>query len=170
MTGLLHAIALALFPTLVITAALKDLTSYTIPNWISAALVVSFPLAVVAYGATPMEIGASALVGVAALFAGAAMFALGWIGGGDAKMFAACGLWLGWPAVLPFLMGTALAGGGLAVALLWSRKLSFGYVQWAPAWFGRLMTPGADVPYGLAICLGALIAFPQGPLHLGAPF
>ena len=52
------------------------------------------------------------------------MFALGWIGGGDAKLFAACMLWLGWPASAPFVIWTALAGGGLAVALLWGRRLA----------------------------------------------
>jgi prepilin peptidase CpaA len=98
------------------------------------------------------------------LAAGIAMFALGWIGGGDAKLFAACALWMGWPGILPFLMWTSIAGGGLAVMLLWSRKLAAALPALGPAWFGRLMQPKGDVPYGLAIAVGALAAFPVSVL------
>lgn len=161
MIALLHAAALCAFPTLVIVAALKDLTSYTIPNWISLALIAAFPLAALAAGLPMGAFGIALAVGAAALVAGIAMFALGWIGGGDAKMFAACGLWMGVPAVFSFTLITALAGGGLALALLWSRRLGQPIAVRGPVWFGRLMTPGGDVPYGLAICVGALAAFPD---------
>ena len=33
-----------------------------------------------------------------------------------------------------------------------------------PAWVERLMEPEGDIPYGIAICAGALIAFPESPL------
>jgi len=156
----------ALFPALVIFAAIKDVTTFTIPNWISfAAILAFFPAALLTHLPLPV-LGACVAVGVLALALGVVMFALGWIGGGDAKLFAASALWLGWPAVLPYLMCTALAGGGLAVALLWSRKLVSHYpgVGAGPPWFGRLMTPGGDCPYGLAIAVGALIAFPSSAL------
>ena len=88
-------------------------------------------------------------------------FARGWIGGGDAKLFAAVALWLGWSALLPFLAVTALAGGGLALSLLvmrsgWFRPVTIGF----RGWIGRLATPGENVPYGVAIAIGALAAFP----------
>ncbi len=35
-----------------------------------------------------------------------------------------------------------------------------------PAWLGRLLTPGEDLPYGLAIAVGALAAFPFSALVL----
>jgi prepilin peptidase CpaA len=150
-----------LFPAAVIVAAMRDVTSFTIPNWISfAAMLVFFPAALIAH----MPLGAvevSAVVGLVALALGIAMFALGWIGGGDAKLFAACAFWLGWPAILPFLIWTSLAGGVLALALLWSRKLVATMPAMGPPWFGRLMQAGGDVPYGLAIAAGALIAFPS---------
>jgi prepilin peptidase CpaA len=93
------------------------------------------------------------------------MFAVGWIGGGDAKLFAAAGLWMGLTALLPFLMVTALAGGGLAVSLLalrsvWLRPL----MVRGPRWVSRLATPGENVPYGIAIAAGALAAFPESLL------
>ncbi len=154
----------AFFPALVIFAAIRDVTTFTIPNWISlTAILVFFPVAFLTH--LPLvALESAALVGVIALVLGVGMFALGWIGGGDAKLFAASALWLGWPAVLPFLLWTSLAGGGLAVMLLWSRKLAIHYPNLGPAWFERLMLPGGDVPYGLAIAVGALIAFPSSGL------
>jgi len=32
-----------------------------------------------------------------------------------------------------------------------------------PAWFARLAEPGENVPYGLAIAVGALLALPASP-------
>lgn len=159
----------AIFPALTIVAALKDVTSYTIPNWISAALVAAFVPVALLCGVS-LQDGAVALgVGLAALLAGMAMFALGWIGGGDAKLLAASALWIGFPAVAPFILITALCGGALAVGLLalrsiWLRPLA----AQGPAWIGRLATPGAAAPYGVAICLGALATFPQGVVAAAA--
>ena len=151
----------ALFPALTIVAALKDVTSFTIPNWISLALLLAFPPAALICGVSLHDGAVSLAIGLGGV--GMGMFAAGWIGGGDAKLLSACALWLGFPAVLPFLMMTALCGGGLAVALLalrsvWLRPLA----AHGPAWIGRLATPGAAAPYGLAICAGALAAFPDG--------
>ena len=37
-----------------------------------------------------------------------------------------------------------------------------------PAWVGRLMEPKGDSPYGVAICLGALKAWPISGLFVVA--
>jgi prepilin peptidase CpaA len=93
------------------------------------------------------------------------MFARGWIGGGDAKLFAATALWVGWPAVLTDLAVTGLAGGVLAVALLTLRSAPVrSFLPTGPDWFERLAEPGENVPYGVAIAAGALFAFPAGAL------
>ncbi|MBU2116421.1 MAG: prepilin peptidase, partial [Alphaproteobacteria bacterium] len=80
---------LSLLPALVIAAGLKDLTSMTIPNWISGILVIGFFPAALAVGLAPMAMATHVGVAIAALFVGAGMFALRWIGGGDAKLIAA---------------------------------------------------------------------------------
>jgi prepilin peptidase CpaA len=99
------------------------------------------------------------------LMAGILLFALRWIGGGDAKLLAACTIWLGPSALLMFLLTTALLGGGLALGLLAMRNpLLIPLAQRLPAWTKRLLTPGADVPYGVAIAAAALITFEQSPL------
>jgi len=155
------------FPALAIFAGMRDATTFTIPNWISLAIFGAFYPAALLLGMSPAEIGISTLIGVGALVAGMGMFAAGWIGGGDAKLFAASALWIGWSALFPFLAVTALAGGGLAVMLMlarsmWLRPITTGMTGWV----GRLATPGENVPYGVAIAVGALTAFPKSPLVL----
>ena len=168
MLHLVQALLVAVFPALVITAALRDVTTYTIPNWISVALIAAFPLAALAQGLPLQTLGLHLAIGVAALVVGMVMFALRWIGGGDAKLFAAAALWLGWPAVLTYLGITGIAGGALAVGLLGLRSpLLRGYVLSGPAWFTRLAEPGENVPYGVAIAIGALAAFPASAMMQG---
>ncbi|MGH6965225.1 MAG: A24 family peptidase [Phenylobacterium sp.] len=165
MMHLLQTLPLLVFSALVITGALRDLVTYTIPNWLSVALVAGFPIAALAMGLPLPTISLHFAIGVAALIAGMAMFALRWIGGGDAKLFAAAALWLGWPALMTYLAVTGLAGGALAVGLLGLRSpLLRGYVLSGPAWFVRLAEPDENVPYGVAIAVGALVAFPASTL------
>ena len=164
----LSATALALgFPALAIVAALRDAATMTIPNWISAALVLAFFPAALVVGLPAAAIGIAAALGFGALLAGMAMFALNWIGGGDAKLFAASALWLGLPGLAPFLAFTAMAGGLLAVSLLGARKAAPALPFRGPAWLDRLLRDGGDVPYGVAIAAGALAAFPESPLAKG---
>jgi len=168
MMHLLLTLPILIFPALVITAALRDVVSYTIPNWISAALVAAFPVAALAQGLPFQTMGINLGVGVAALILGMFMFAMRWIGGGDAKLFAAAALWLGWPAVPVYLGVTGIAGGAVAVGLLSLRSpLVAGYVVNSPAWLRRLAEPGENVPYGVAIAVGGLTAFPASALMQG---
>ncbi|MFL5295314.1 MAG: prepilin peptidase [Phenylobacterium sp.] len=167
----MHALATLIqltFPVLVIVAALKDLTSYTIPNWISLALIAVFPLAALAQGLTIGAIGLQVAVGAIALMVGMGMFAAGWIGGGDAKLLGAAGLWIGWPAAMTYILVTGVAGGVLAMALLGLRSPALKpHMPSGPGWLARLAQPGENVPYGVAIALGALAAFPISPLVAG---
>ncbi len=166
--SMLQAALLIVFPAVMIFAALTDATSFTIPNRLSVILLIAFVPTALALGRPAGEIGLDVAVGALALLAGMAMFAAGWIGGGDAKLFAVAGLWLGWPAITNFLMITALAGGGLAVILLNARSAYVRtHLAGAPVWLARLTTPGADVPYGVAIAVGALAAYPQTAMMLG---
>ncbi|MFS0802310.1 prepilin peptidase, partial [Brevundimonas phoenicis] len=88
----LSLLLLAILPVLAVVAALYDLTTMKIPNWISIALVVGFFPTALALGFPLSVVGVSAGMAVAGLFIGAGMFALNWIGGGDAKLLAAATL------------------------------------------------------------------------------
>lgn len=162
---------LLIFPILLVIAALKDVLSFTIPNWISGALLLAFPLAAWSAGLSWGEAAQHSAVGGVALLAGMGLFALNWIGGGDAKMLSASALWLGLPAIGPYLLWTALAGGALAVGLVLARKAAAQLPAVAgggPKWVGALLSPKGDVPYGVALCVGALLAFPQSALFPAA--
>jgi prepilin peptidase CpaA len=161
MSAALEACLVSLLPILAIMAALKDLTSYTIPNWISLALAGAFVVAAAAIGLPLPTIGVHVATGLIALLAGMFLFAMGWIGGGDAKLLSACCLWFGWPGGREFLLDTALAGGGFALFLMLARGHMVRAVLPLTGWAGRLTTPGEPAPYGVAIALGALIAFPS---------
>jgi prepilin peptidase CpaA len=163
-----HLLLAAVFPALVIVAALKDLTSFTIPNWISLVLLAAFVPAALTGGMAWPLFGLHFAVFAAALVAGMGMYALGWIGGGDAKLFAVSGLWLGAGGAVPFVTVTALAGGALAVILV-SLRHDFvrTHVPAGPAWVERLRQPKGDAPYGVAIAIGGLAALPLASLNLG---
>ena len=79
-------------PLLLAAAAGWDLASFTIPNFLTAALLGAFALFALAAGLTLPAIGWHLLAGLLGLI-GFTLFALGYIGGGDAKLFAAscCG-------------------------------------------------------------------------------
>jgi len=161
MSPVIQACLVSLLPILAIVAALKDLTSYTIPNWISVALAGAFALTALAVGMPLPAIGVHVASGFIALVAGMVMFGLGWVGGGDAKLLAACCLWFGWPGDREFLLDTALAGGGFALLLMFTRgQMVRPFLPLLGGWAGKLTTPGAPAPYGVAIALGALIACP----------
>jgi len=165
MSAFLQIVLAGLFPVLAIIAALTDLTSYTIPNWIPLGLVAAFGVLAATIGLPVGVLGSHALVGAAALAAGMGLFALGWIGGGDAKLLAAGCLWFGWPGAETFLFDTAVAGGLFAGLLLAARKQPIRALWPLPAgWVARLITPGEPAPYGVAIAIGALAAYPSADL------
>lgn len=150
---------LALFVGLLLLAAIEDVRRRRIPNVVSAGIALLFlPYALLA-PASPALVDALALALLAFLF-GWALFARGLLGGGDVKLIAAVILWAGPNLVLPFLLVTSLAGGGLALATLFWRQ--FGPLLAAGlGTFGenRLASAGAPetLPYGLAIAAGGLL-------------
>jgi prepilin peptidase CpaA len=155
---------LSILPCLVIAAGLYDLTTMTIPNWISGALIVGFFPAALAVGMPPMTVALHVGMAVAALVCGMLMFALRWLGGGDAKLMAAAMLWLGLTGSLMFMLYTAVAGGLFCLILMGLRANIGPFLFGAPAWATRLLEPKGDIPYGVAIAAGALLAFPSSGL------
>ena len=148
-------ILLGLFPVLAIVAGLHDLTTMKIPNWISLLLIVGFFPVALMVGLSLPTVALHVAVGLLALVIGAGMFALNWIGGGDAKLIAAACLWLGVGGSGAFLLYTGVCGGGFCLLLLMGA---------APGWVAHLMQPKGDIPYGVAIAAGALLAFPASEM------
>jgi len=162
----LTLILLGVMPALVIVGGLKDLISMKIPNWISGVLVLGFFPAALVVGLSPMVVAAHVGIAVLALVLGAGMFALRWIGGGDAKLMAASCLWLGLTGSGMFMLYTGLTGGLFCLALMLARSHARPFLSGAPGWVVQLMEPRGDIPYGVAIAAGVLLAYPASPLMI----
>ncbi len=155
---------LSILPCLVIIAGLRDLTTMTIPNWISGLLILGFFPAAYVVGLPPMTVALHVGVAFAALLVGMGLFAMRVIGGGDAKLMAAACLWLGLGGSGMFMLWTGFAGGIFCLALIFARKQLQPYLMGAPGWVTHLLEPKGDIPYGVAIAAGALMAFPSSGL------
>ena len=153
-----------ILPLLLVIAAMSDIATMTIPNWISGLLVAFFPVLSVMFGMPVWDIALAFAVGFGFLLAGMAFFALGWIGGGDAKLIAATALWFGWPTALIFVFCMVLAGGVATLALLLFRRVNLPQPVLSVPWVGRLHGAKEELPYGVAIAAGGLMAFSQAPL------
>lgn len=161
---MLPLIFLSAFPAALLIAAMNDLYEFKIPNWVSATLFVSYFAAGVGLGAPGSMLLEGFLFGCAAVTVGFCMFAGKLLGGGDAKLIAACAPWIGLSAFAPFLLNVALAGGAFAIALiLFRRTPAFPVYAQAP-WLMRLHQKPKDIPYAVAIALGGLLTFSQTPL------
>jgi len=155
---------LAIFPTCLLWAAFKDLTSFTIPNRISLILLAAFLPAALSLGLSWPAIGSHFLVGFLFLLVGIGLFALKLYGGGDAKLMAAAGLWLGADAWIGFVVYTTFCGGLMAVLFIVARKMIFHQGWKKPAWVEKLLEDKGGIPYGIAIGAGALLSFSRSEM------
>ncbi len=155
---------LTVFPAAMAFAAATDLVTFTVPNRISIALLGGFLLLAAMIGLGWNNIGLHVAAGAGALVLGFVLFACGWIGGGDAKLFAATALWLG-PAALPnYALIASVLGGGLTLALIYWRGLPFLPATLnAQSWALRLHDTKQGVPYGIALAAAGLLIYPNSP-------
>ncbi|PDT75327.1 prepilin peptidase [Bradyrhizobium sp. C9] len=152
---------LMLFPALMAFAAASDLLTMTIPNRISLALGAGFFVLAPLIGMGVHDILSHAGAGALVLVVAFGMFAMGWVGGGDAKVAAAAGLWFGFEHLLPYLVFASLFGGALTVLLLQLRQWPLPYALANQAWLSRLHDKQTGIPYGIALALGALLIYPE---------
>lgn len=133
-------------------AAIDDVRRYAIND--------GWPIAITALFAghfvlVPPTSWLSHLVAPALVFlVGLIGFTRGYIGGGDVKLLTAIAAWTGFEALPDLLVGTAVAGGILALAFIVARAI-------APGAGGlRLLTKAAPLPYAVAIAVGTFWAWP----------
>ena len=155
---------LLVFPALMAYAAVSDLLTMTIPNRLSLALVAAFLAFAILSGLGWQEVLMHAAAGAAVLAVTFALFAFGWIGGGDAKLAAAVALWLGFDMLIEYFLVASVAGGALTVAILAMRKIPLPAMALGWGWLSRLHHPKAGVPYGIALAAAALMVYPHAPI------
>ena len=152
---------LMLFPALMAFAAASDLFTMTISNRVSLALVAGFLLLAVASGMGFYEILMHVGAGATVLTVAFACFAMGWIGGGDAKVAASAALWFGFGYLLNYLVYASLFGGALTLLLLQFRQWPLPYALVGQTWLLRLHAKESGIPYGIALAIGALTIYPE---------
>src|SRR6476620_1415520 len=152
---------LLLFPALMAFAAASDLFTMTISNRVSLALAAGFLVLAVLSGMGFYDILIHLGAGAVVLAVAFACFAMGWIGGGDAKVAAAAALWFGFGHLLDYLLYASLFGGALTLLLLQFRQWPLPAIFYSQDWLIRLHGRDTGIPYGIALALGALLIYPE---------
>lgn len=158
-SNIITIIAAVVFCGFVLYAAFTDIISFTISNKLNLAFTLSFLIFIIPLGLSPQQILSHFIVGAIAFGIGILLFYFGVWGGGDAKLIAPIGLWLGASSMYLFVFYTAIFGGIIALFLIVGRRLAkkFGLPK-KPKWLRQMLRGTAAVPYGVALCFGALVA------------
>ena len=152
---------LLLFPSLMAFAAASDLFTMTISNRVSLALAAGFLALALLSGMGSYDILLHVAAGATVLVVAFACFAMGWVGGGDAKIAASAALWFGFGHLLNYLVDASLFGGALTLLLLQFRQWPLPYPFAGQAWLLKLHAKESGIPYGIALAIGALVVYPE---------
>lgn len=157
-----------LFAFALILAGAEDVLSRRIPNTLTIGMVLGFLLLAPSSGLTGWELLQHMLASCVLLLLGYGLFSLGFMGGGDAKLMAAAGLWLGPLPSVVFALFTTLCGGVLAAAIgCWF--MARGEIGMRSRTADRMLSRVApDVPYGFAFAAGAILATPYSWMTVAA--
>lgn len=153
--------ATLIFAFSMVHAGVTDLVTMKIRNGVVLLLFIAY-LALAPFAGFPLhEIGWSVAIAAGVLAGGFALFAAGWIGGGDAKLAAVTALWLGADHTPAYLLYATLFGGALTLALLLFRAAPLPAMLHGRPWLAQLHANECGVPYGVAMALAALVVFPH---------
>lgn len=153
--------AMFVFAFTMVQAGISDLTTMKIRNALVLLFLLAFAVLAPLAGFTIAEIGWSVAAAAGVLACTFIFFALGWMGGGDAKFAAVTVLWLGADHTAIYLVYAALFGGVLTLGLMLLRKSILTAWLGDSAWMARLLSPQSGIPYGIAMALAGLLVFPQ---------
>ncbi|WJH42224.1 prepilin peptidase [Aliirhizobium terrae] len=160
--------ALISLPAALLWAATTDFLTMTISNRISIGLAVAFLILALPLGLSLSEIGLSLAAAACVFLVCFGLFAANVMGGGDAKILTAASLWFGLtPALISFLVYVAYTGGVVTLLFL--------LLRWrAPSVLAMgiplpmSVVEAKKIPYGIAIAIGGILAFPNAPTTLMA--
>jgi len=152
---------MVVFAFTMVYAALTDLTSRKIRNGLVLVFLLAYAVLAPLVGFGLYEIMWSAVAALSVLIVTFGLFALGLIGGGDAKLASVTALWFGVDHTPSYLMWTALLGGVFALAILLFRKLPLTARLREKGWIAQLHSKNVPMPYGVAMAGAALLVFPS---------
>jgi prepilin peptidase CpaA len=152
-----------------LVGAVTDVRTARIPNRLTyTALLAALPLRTVLLGLSGLKSGAIGMLVAGGLFL--LLYTLGAMGGGDMKLMAAVGAWVGSTEVMTLILAAALAGGVLAIGRIIFRNMVGETLRNTIRLIYYRLTSGLQphpelnvqtsgsqrVPYGVAIAVGAL--------------
>jgi Flp pilus assembly protein, protease CpaA len=155
----MSTVALLFFPLAMAFAASSDLLTMRISNKLVLLLVAGFFIVALAVNLPLQLFAMHVLCALIVLAVGFTLFALRWIGGGDAKLAAATTLWLGFGMTLPYLVYTAILGGALTLLVLVLRRIPLTPFIARYRWLERLHDSKQGVPYGIAMAAAGLLTY-----------
>ncbi|PSJ57893.1 A24 family peptidase [Pseudaminobacter soli (ex Li et al. 2025)] len=166
---MLVALIFVVFPFCMLFAAISDLLSMTIANRVSLLLLGTFAVVAPLTGMDWSAYGLHFAGGAVVLAVTFILFALGGMGGGDAKLLAATAVWMGFGThLLEYLVVSAFLGGVLTLGILSYRGSAIAMFTGRNMFLRNFADKTVGVPYGIALGIGGLIAYPESPLMVWA--
>ncbi|MBT1158363.1 prepilin peptidase [Aminobacter anthyllidis] len=166
---MLEALIFVVFPFCMVFSAVSDTLSMTIANRVPLLLLGVFLVVAPLTGMAWTDIGIHLAAGVLLLAVTFALFAFGGMGGGDAKLIAATGVWMGFGMpLMQYLLTSAVLGGLLTLAILYFRSSALSHITGQNMFLRNFSKDADGVPYGIALGLGGLVTFPASPLVVWA--
>ncbi len=166
---MLEALIFVVFPFCMVFAALSDMLSMTIANRVSLLLVTVFAVVAPLTGMDWVAYGWHLAAGALVLTITFSLFALGGMGGGDAKLMSATAVWMGLNFhLLEYLVISSFIGGALTIALVGYRNSTLAMYTGQNMFLRHLANSKSGVPYGIALGIGGLIVYPSTPLMVWA--
>jgi prepilin peptidase CpaA len=166
---MLEASILIVFPFCMAFAAISDMLSMTIANRIPLVLVASFAVIAPLAGMDWQSFGLHFVAGGTVLAATFGLFAMGAMGGGDAKLLAATSLWFGLGIELvQYLVAASFIGGLLTIGILGFRNSSLAAFASQNMFLRNIANAKLGIPYGVALGIGGLLTYPASPLMVWA--
>ncbi|MBE7183155.1 MAG: prepilin peptidase [Methylobacterium mesophilicum] len=162
---MLTTLTIIVFTSCMLCAAVTDLLSMTIRNRVSMILIASFaliaPLAGMDWSVYAMHWAA----GLAVLLVTFALFAMGAMGGGDAKLMSATALWMGLgPALVNYVLVASVLGGVLTLAILLLRASPRFILSGTERLLPHLADKKTGIPYGIALGAAGLLSMTESDL------
>jgi prepilin peptidase CpaA len=166
---MLEAAIFVIFPFCMVFAAVSDILSMTIANRVSLILIAAFAVLAPLTGMEWSVFGWHFAAGAVVLGVTFTLFAIGGMGGGDAKLLAATAVWMGLSMELvQYLVYTAFIGGVLTILILSYRKSPLAVYTGQNMFLKHFANDKAGVPYALALGIGGLFVYPQTPVMIWA--
>lgn len=159
---MLKSSILVIFPFCMAFAAVSDLLSMTIANRVSILLVAAFAIIAPFTGMNWVEYAMHFAAGGLVLIATFALFAIGAMGGGDAKLLPATAVWMGLGIPLvQYLVFASVLGGVLTLGLILYRRSAMAVFTGNNLFLRNLADERAGIPYGIALGISGLLVYPD---------